>query len=241
MKLFRSSLLLMGVLSAFGWFLLQNISFLALFPLIPLGIGFYFLNRINSERLLWFNGVATLISLVMICMVVSVGVFEGDGFIMLFFLMIACALPAVKLKSFEWARIAGWWMSIFLIAFLFMVIACAFGAEKRSVWLECGSARDILIFYILALGEPLTMGKKYRAAPLGLGILLIPFGILTYLALGKGAFCSSEFPYLSALSGVSLTSFHHLEGILLCLLFGAGIFRVVNFLIKCSSYFKNGR
>ncbi len=241
MKLFRSSLLLMGALSAFSWFLLRNISFLALLPLIPLGIGVYFLNRSESNRFIWLNGIATIISAIMICAATAVGIFEGRGFIMLFFLMIACALPAIKIESSEWARIAGWWMSIFLIVFLFMMIASAFGVEKRSVWLECGSIRDILIFYALALGEPMAMGKKYRAAPLGLGILLIPFGFISYLALGRGAFCASEFPYLSVLSGVSLASFHHLEGILLCLLFGAGIFRVANFLIRCSTHFKKGR
>ncbi|MBR4086884.1 MAG: hypothetical protein IKK30_03380 [Clostridia bacterium] len=241
MKLFRSSLLLMGELAAFSWFLLRNISFLAVLPLIPLGLGVYFLNRYDGDKFIWFNGIAAIISGIMICVVVTVGIFEGRGFIMLFFLMIACALSAVKIQSSEWARIAGWWMSIFLIFFLFMVIASAFGAEKRSVWLDCGSIRDIIIFYILALGEPIAMGKKYRAAPLGLGILLIPFGFLSYLALGKGAFCSSEFPYLSVLSGVSLASFHHLEGILLCLLFGAGIFRIANFLIRYSAHLKQGR
>ncbi|MBQ7971133.1 MAG: hypothetical protein IJ294_02115, partial [Clostridia bacterium] len=197
-------------MAAFSWFLLRNISFLAVLPLIPLGLGVYFLNRYDGDKFIWFNGIAAIISGIMICVVVTVGIFEGRGFIMLFFLMIACALSAVKIQSSEWARIAGWWMSIFLIFFLFMVIASAFGAEKRSVWLDCGSIRDIIIFYILALGEPIAMGKKYRAAPLGLGILLIPCGFLSYLAVGKGACCSSEFPYLSVLSGVSLAAFHHL-------------------------------
>lgn len=238
MKLFRSSLLLMGVLSAFGWFLLRNISFLALLPLIPLGIGVYFLNRFEGKRLIWFNGIATIITTIIICMVVAVGVFEGHGFFMLFFLMLFCALMAIKMDSSEWARIAGWWMTIFLFAFLFMLVATAFGMERSEISLECGAWSDILIFYVLALGEPFVMGKKYRAAPLGLGILLIPFALFSYLALGAGAFCASEYPYLSVLSGVSLASFRHLEGIFLCLLFGAGIFRVANFMIRCWTCFK---
>lgn len=234
MKLFRSSLLLIGGLAAFSWFLLRNISFLALLPLIPLGIAAYLLNRFDGKRFIWISGLSAAITAIMICMVVSVGIFEGHGFFMLLFLMIACSLPSMKIASSEWARIAGWWMTLFLVVFLFMMIATVFGIERRSVSLDCGSLKDIMIFYVLALGEPLSMGKKYRAAPLGLGILLIPFGLLSYLALGQGAFCASEFPYLSVLSGVTLASFQHLEGIILCLLYGAGIFRVANFLSRYS-------
>ena len=192
MKLFRSSLLLMGGLSAFSWFLLRNISFLALLPLIPLGIAAYLLNRFEGKRLIWFNGLSAAITSVMICLVVSKGLFDGDGFFMLFFLMIACSVLSIKITPSEWARIAGWWMTALLAVFLFMTIATAFSIERRTISLDCGSTADIIIFYILALGEPIFMGKKYRAAPLGLGILLIPFGIFSYFALGLGAFCSCE-------------------------------------------------
>ena len=70
MKLFRSSLLIMGTLAAFAWFLFKSISFLALFPLIPLGIGAYFLNRFEGKILLWFNGLFALFSALIICFVV---------------------------------------------------------------------------------------------------------------------------------------------------------------------------
>ncbi len=234
MKLFRSSLLLIGGLSAFSWFLLRNISFLALLPLIPLGIAAYLLNRFEGKQLIWFNGLSAAITSVMICLVVSKGIFGGNGFFMLLFLMIACSILSVKIAPCEWARIAGWWMTVLLAVFLFMMIATAFGVERRALSLDCGSTLDIMIFYILALGEPIFMGKKYRAAPLGLGILLIPFGIFSYYALGPGAFCASEYPYLSVLSGVTLASFHHLEGVVLCLLYGAGIFRIANFMSRYS-------
>lgn len=232
MRLFRNSLLLIGELAAFSWFLLRNISFLALLPLIPLGIIVYFLNRFEGKQLILFNGLSALITAIMICMVVSEGIFEGRGFFMLLFLMIACALLSIKMIPSEWARITGWWMTLLLLVFLFMMVATAFNAEQRTISLDCGSIIDILIFFLLALGEPILMGKKYRAAPLGLGILLIPFALFSYLALGQGAFSVLEYPYLSVLSGVTLASFHHLEGITLCLLFGAGIFRIANFLSR---------
>ena len=241
MKLFRSSLLMMGTLAAFAWFLLKNISFLALFPLIPLGIGAYFLNRYEGKILLWFNALFAIFTAVIICCVVSVGIFEGRGFLMLFLLMIACALMAVRVEPAEWARVAGWWMSLFLVVFVFMMIATVFGMERRAVSLNCGKLGDILIFYLLALGESFAMGRKYRASPLGLGLLLIPFALFSYFALGVGAFSMAEYPYLSVLSGVSVASFHHLEGIILCLLFGAGIFRFANFLIRYRAHFGKGR
>lgn len=239
MKLFRSSLLLMGSLAAFSWFLLKRISFPALLPLIPLGVLFYFLFHFIAREQVILNGMTALITLGLISYVVSVGVFQGHGFWMLVFLLIGCAFFATKIKASEWARISGWWMTLFLLIFLAMLIATAVGAKQRMGIPDCGRWSDVLIFYLLAFFEPFTMGEKYRAAPLSLGILLIPFGFFSYLALGSGAFCAAEYPYLSVLSGVSLAAFHHLEGIILCFLFGAGILRLSNFIIRYNSK-KNG-
>ena len=98
MKLFRSSLLILGCLSAFGWFLLNDISFLALFPLIPLGGAMYLLNRSEIKAMFWVNGFFTLLSAVIISGIVAVGVFNGRGLFAVLFLMIGCSFLAVKVK-----------------------------------------------------------------------------------------------------------------------------------------------
>lgn len=225
MKLYRKSLLLLGSLSAFGWFILRDISFCAALFLIPMGVLFYFLHRLENGRLWWLNGITASACILIASSVVSVGLFEGLGFGMALFLIMTVALSASFLRKNEWARISGWWMCAFMIVFVLMFIATLSGFRFALDYDKEINFRDVLIFYLLAFLEPLSMGREYRASPLSLGIVLAPFGIAAYFSLGAEAFYQAEFAYLSVWSGVSLSAFHHLEGFILSLYFGAVIFR----------------
>lgn len=234
MKLFRRSLLMMGSLCALGWFILRDICFLALLPLIPLGIAFYHFGHTDYFKRLWFNGVMAFACLLICTYTVSVGLFEGRGWLMLIFALLAVAFTAARMPCKEWARISGWWMTLFLVVFAVMFIATLPGVRGRGGLPSCGNWGDILVFYLLAFAEPLALGREYRASPLALGILLVPFGLASVLALGIGAFERAEYAYLSVWTGVSIFSLHHLEGILLCLYYGAGTLRVAYFVSKCA-------
>ena len=239
MKLFRSSLLMMGELAAFGWFILSDIAFIAVLPLIPLGILFYYLHHVEAGRLQWLDSGITLVGIFISAFLVSRGLFEGRGFWMLCFLALAVSLGATRAPIGELERISGWWMTAFLLVFVAMLIATIPGIEKRESLPHWGNATDIIIFYLLAFLEPLSLGKDYRAGPLALGILLIPFATLSFLALGSGAFGMAEFPYLSVWSGVSISAFHHTEGIILCLYFGAVVLRASHLVSDFSFAYRN--
>ncbi|MBR6794234.1 MAG: hypothetical protein IKM48_07785 [Clostridia bacterium] len=234
MKLFRSVLLLLGETAAFGWFILRDISFMAILPLIPLGLLFYYFHRCTAVP--WLNGLTALLSAVAVAFTVSAGVFDGSGFFALALLLFAVSLMAVNVPKEELQRISGWWLAAFLAVFAAMLIATAFGLHRSNDLPTVGKWYDILAFYLLAFLEPLGMGKEYRAAPLALGIVLIPFASAAYLALGSGAFESAEYPYLSVWAGVSVSSFHHIEGIILCLYYGVGILRMAHFWQKKSEF-----
>lgn len=229
MKLFRSALLILGETAALGWFLLRDIPFTALLPLIPLGLLFYHLHHLDAEKAVWLNGFSAFASMVAAAVVASIGVFDSKG---LFPLL--CLLPAIGLIGFgmskgELERVAGWWVAAFLLVFAAMLIASVPGARLREGLPETGDWADIFIFYLLAVIEPLSLGKEFRAAPLALGILLVPFAFVSYLALGDGAFALAEFPYLSVWAGVAISAFHHTEGIILCLYYGMAAFRLAYF------------
>ena len=113
-----------------------------------------------------------------------------------------------------------------------MIIATLPGIRWADKMPSCGSWRDILFFYLLAFAEPFSLGREYRASPIILGVLLIPFGLAAYLALGDGAFEIAQFPYLSVWSGVAVSAFHHLEGIILCFYYGTAAFRMAHFFAK---------
>lgn len=238
MKLFRRSLLIMGNLCAFGWFVLRDICWLAILPLIPLGIAFYYFGHTDALKKIWFNGGMALVCLLICTYTVSVGLFEGKGWLMLIFALLAVVLLAVRVPCKEWARISGWWMILFLLVFFVMFVATLPGMRWRRELPSCGEWWEILIFYLLAFLEPLALGKKYRASPLALGILLVPFGLASVLAMGVGAFEQAEYAYLSVWTGVSIFSLHHLEGILLCLYYGAGTLRIAHFISKCASIYQ---
>ncbi len=227
MKLFRSALLILGETAALGWFILRDISFMAVLPLIPLGVLFYTLHRLNPVR--WLDGLTALLSGVTVAYTVSVGVFDGNGFVTLLLLLAAVSLMAFKVPKEELHRISGWWMAAFLAVFIAMLIATLPGVRLQNGLPAIGNWVDILIFYLLAFAEPLSLGKAYRAAPLALGMLLIPFALAAYLALGNGAFSMAEYPYLSVWAGVAVSSFHHIEGIILCLYYGTGALRLAHF------------
>lgn len=227
MKLFRSRLLLIGQTAALGWFILQDISFLAVLPLVPLSVIFYFLHRLSSPK--WLNGCFAFLSAVLVSFVVSVGVFDGSGFLMLLCLLLAISLMAVGIPKNELARISGWWLTAFLIIFIAMLIATLPGLRWHIQLPPVGKWSDILIFYFLAFAEPLSLGKEYRAAPLALSFLLLPFSTAAYFALGHGAFGMAEYPYLSVWAGVAISAFDHIEGIILCFYYGIGVVRAAHF------------
>ena len=227
MKLFRSALLILSETAAFGWFIFRDISFMAILPLIPLGVVFYTLHRLSPIR--WLDGITAVLSALTVAYTVSLGVFDGNGFFTLLLLLAAVSLAALKVSKEELQRISGWWLAVFLAVFIVMLIATLPGVRLQKELPAIGSWLDIFIFYLLAFAEPLSMGKDYRAAPLALGILLIPFGLAAYLALGNGAFTLAEYPYLSVWAGVAVSAFHHIEGIILCLYYGAGALRLAHF------------
>ena len=229
MKLFRSSLLMMGEVAAFGWFILKDISFLAVLPLIPLGVVFCCLIGTRKNKILWLNGISAFFSLFITAFIAAQGLFEGKGLVMLLCLTLGISLMGIQIREGELERISGWWMTVFLLVFVAMLIATLPGIRWRQELPSVGKWTDVLVFYMLAFLEPLSLGTDYRAAPLALGILLIPFGFAAYLALGKTAFSMTEYPYLTVWSGVSVSAFHHIEGIIISLYYGVGMLRAAHF------------
>ncbi len=229
MKFYHKGLLLLGETAAFGWFMLRNISYLAVIPLILAGIGFCFLPAISSASLWWLNGLLAVVSVGIVSHVVSIGLLDGGGWLMLISLLLAVGVMALNIKKKEIERVSAWWALLFLAAFVFMLIGSMFSLELHWSLPEIGNWRDILIFYLLAFLEPFSLGKDYRQAPLALSVLLLPFAVVAYFVLGKGAFVMAEYPYLSVWSGVAVFSFHHTEGIILGLYYGLVAFRVVSF------------
>lgn len=229
MKLFRSALLILAETAAFGWFLLRDISFLAVLPLIPLSLLFYHFHRLEACKVKILNGICTAFSAAVVAFTVSLGVFDGHGFFALLCLELAVALFAIGIPKTELSRIAGWWMAAFLLVFIAMLAATLPGVRMRNTWPAIGEWWEILIFYLLVFLEPLSLGKEFRAAPLALGILLAPFSLAAYLAMGGGAFALAEYPYLSVWAGVAISAFHHTEGIILCFYCGAGALRIAYF------------
>ncbi|MBQ8894009.1 MAG: hypothetical protein IJ043_06320 [Clostridia bacterium] len=232
MKLFRSAMLILAETAAFGWFILRDISFMAVLPLVPLSLLYYYLHRLDCSKTKWLNGVSAIVSSVIVAYTVSLGVFDGRGFISLLCLSFLVALMAFRIPKTELIRITGWWSCAFLVVFIAMFLATLPGIRLRDTFPSAGKWSDILIFYLLVFAEPLSMGKEYRASPLALSILLIPFGLASYLALGKGAFLLAEYPYLSVWAGVAVSAFHHTEGIILCLYYGLGVFRLAHFFVE---------
>lgn len=143
-------------------------------------------------------------------------------------LLLVVGLLGMNVPKREWIRVSSWWIAAFLVVFIGMLIATSFGVRPESEMPPFGEWWEILIFYLLAFGEPLGMGREYAGAPLALGILLIPFGAAAYYALGGGAFRLAQFPYLSVWSGVSLLSIHHIEGIILGFFYGVVAFRTAD-------------
>ncbi len=237
MKLFRSSLLLLGETAALGWFLLRDIPAVALLPLIPLGLLYCRFSINIGSKILCLNGISTLFGLIVTSMVASEGLFDGKGLLTLLLLSVTVGLMGLHVRPYELERISGWWMTLFLGVFILMFFATISGIRYSSFDVNFGDWKDVFVFYLLVILEPFGMGKDYRAAPLALGIVLIPFGVASYFALGKGAFAMAEFPYLSALSGVSLSAFHHIEGFVLCLFYGAGVLRVAYFFCRFKKRF----
>ncbi len=229
MRLFRSSLLMLSETAAFGWFVLKDISFPAILPLIPLGLLYCYWSKMQRDKILWLNGICALFSVFLTAYVASYGLFEGKGLVALLCLTLAIGMMGVQTRFGELERISGWWMTVFLIIFAAMSVATLGGARWRQELPPMGHWGDILIFYLLAFLEPMSLGKDYRAAPLALGILLIPFGVAAYLALGSGACSMAEYPYLAVWSGVSVSAFHHLEGIIIGLYYGTGMLRAAHF------------
>ena len=236
MKLFRSSLLMLGQGAAFGWFMLRDISFLAILPLIPMGLLFCRWFQKDVCNILWLNGLCAAFTLVIASMVAAEGLYGGKGVFMLILLALAVGFVGIHASVYEVERVSGWWMVLFLLIFIAMLLGACGGIRMRSELPPVGSWKDILIFYLLAFAEPLSLGKSYRSAPFALGILLSLFGAVSYFALGRGAFILAEYPYLSVWSGVSLSAFHHTEGLILSLFYGIGVLRTVHFL----GHFKDG-
>jgi hypothetical protein len=158
---------------------------------------------------------------------------------MVILLLVSLSLGAAKLQRGEWARISGWWMCIFLIIFILMAVATALGMRLSLDFDKAVNWIDVLIFYLLVFAEPLAMGREYRASPLALGILLAPFGIAAFFALGPEAFGRVDQAYLSVWSGVSISAFHHLEGIILSFYFGAAALRSAHFISEVSARYRN--
>lgn len=223
----NSPMQILGETAAFGWFILRGLSYISLLPLIPIGYLYYRCMKGRKGNFLVLNGLTLMASLLFCSSILSNGLFQGGGRVLLIALILVVGLFGMKVPKREWMRVSGWWMAAFLIVFIGMLIATIFGVRPESEPPPLGEWWEILIFYFFAFSEPLGMGQEYAGAPLALGILLIPFGAAAYYTLGGGAFRLAQFPYLSVWSGVSLFSIHHIEGIILGLFYGVVAFRTV--------------
>ncbi len=232
MKLFRNASMLTACTAAIGWFMLNDLSFIGLLPLIPLGLVYCCLIR-KGYHCKWLNGILCLISLFLTAATVSQGIFGGRGFWLLIFLLIALGILGWGAPRRELMRISGWWTMGFVLIFFVMLIATFLGVREINDVPAFGDWKKYLIFYVLAFAEPLSLGRDYKTAPLILGLFLLPFGAAAYYALGSGAFSMAEFPYLSVWSGVDVSAFHHTEGLILSLYFGMGGLRLAHYGAEC--------
>ncbi len=232
MKFYRKLRLVLGCTAAFGWFILRDIPYTSILPIIPLGVVYYVLTRNMTTNLFLLNGVTAGVTAVVAAYAVAAGLFEGEGVISLICLLAAVGVGAIGISKTELSRISGWWIIGFIAVYVLMFIATLPGISLRVSLPKLSGWWDVLILYLLAFMEPFGMGREYRGAPIILGILLIPFGVAAYLALGAGAFSMAEYPYLSVWSGVAVSAFHHLEGIILCFYYGLSAFRIAYFLLN---------
>ncbi|MBQ7090615.1 MAG: hypothetical protein IJN82_05805 [Clostridia bacterium] len=229
MRFYCKIRLVLGGTAAFGWFALHDIPYTAVLFLIPLGLAYYYFTRNRNFNPVWLNGLSAAVTAVISAYVVAVGLFEGKGTFSLVCLLFAVGIGTIGISKTELSRISGWWVLAFVSVYLVMFIATIPGIEFDASLPPRSNWKNFLIFYVLAFIEPLGMGREYRGAPIVLGLLLIPFGFAAYFALGEGAFALAQYPYLSVWSGVAVSAFHHLEGIILCLYFGAAAFRIAHF------------
>lgn len=227
--MFRNVRVLTGCLSAFGWFLLTDIPYWCIIPLFFLGI-FACKVKIHYTKKIWLNGIFAVFSALLSAYAVGVGVFARHGCWSLFFLIFAAALFLNQIPEKELARVSGWWCVLFILFFAALLVATVAGMRTFSFERFPYSRVRVLIFYLLAFLEPFSLGEEYRCAPLLLSLLLVPFGIVSWWALGGQAFSSLELPYFSVWAGVSVYSFRHFEGIILCLFYGMAVFRTEIFL-----------
>jgi len=229
MKFYSKLRLVFGTTSAFGWFILNDIPYTAILMLIPFGVVYYFFTRKKRAGVILLEGATVAITAGLASYAVAVGLFEGNGAFSLVFLLLAVGVVAVGVPKTEMSRISGWWVVGFIVVFVLMFAATIPGMRLCASFPVIENWSDVVIFYLLAFIEPFGMGREYRGSPIVLGMLLIPFGIASFLALGEGAFSMAQYPYLSVWSGVDLSAFHHLEGIILCFYYGLAAFRVAYF------------
>lgn len=231
MKLYCKLRLMLGCSAAFGWFVLRDISFHAVLPMVPLGLLYYVVAK-NDRGLIWLNAAMAGITALMATTVVGEGVFDGDGYLSLFCLLAVVGVGSIGMSHVELSRISGWWIALFFAVYFLMFVATLPGIRFREELPFFTNWSDVLILYLLAFMEPLSLGRDYRGSPFLLGVLLLPFSVVSYLALGAGAFSFAEYPYLSVWSGVAVSAFHHLEGIILCMYFGVAALRVAYFFVE---------
>lgn len=232
MKFKNKALLIMGETAAFGWFILQGLSFVALLPLPILGWIYYRLMKNQKCAPLILNGFLLSAAILIGSLVVAEGLFQGRGMLSLLFLLPAAGILGFLVSREELMRISRWWMIGFAIVFILMLLATLPGMGLQPRLPPIGNYWEIFIFYLLAFLEPLSLGKDYAAAPLTLSALLIPFGIAAFFALGAGAYSMAEFPYLSVWSGVAFLSVHHTEGLILGFYYGAVALRSAEFFLN---------
>ncbi|MBQ3084957.1 MAG: hypothetical protein IJC46_05870 [Clostridia bacterium] len=223
--------LMLGCSAAFGWFILRDISFHAVLPMIPLGLLYYVIAR-RFRGSFWLNAATAAGTALIATTAVGEGVFDGNGYLSLLCLLLAVGVGAIGMSKVELSRISGWWIAAFFASYCLMFIATFPGIRFRTELPLLAEWSDVLVLYLLAFIEPLSLGRDYRGSPFLLGVLLLPFSVVSFLALGDGAFELAEYPYLSVWSGVAVSAFHHLEGIILCLYFGVAALRVAFFFVE---------
>ena len=236
MKFKNEALLLMGETAAFGWFILRGLSFILVLPLLLFGWLFYRLMQKARGENLFCNGLTALAAALIGSILLSVGLFQGNGFFSLFFLLIAIGLFSYGIEQEQLLRISRWWSVLLAVVFLLMLLGGMMEIRWQEDFLPIGEWWEIAVFYLLAFLEPLSLGKRYARAPLMLSFFLLPFGIVAWLSLGGGAFLMAEFPYLSVWSGVSFFSIRHIEGIILGFYYGAVSLRIAEFLVKFKDF-----
>ena len=229
MSLFRSVRALPGTLTAFGWFLLTDIPFWCVIPLFPLGLLIRKAKILYAEKT-WIDGAFALFSVLFSCYALSLGAFEGHGVWCLLFLALSVAFFFCRVPAKELNRVAGWWSFVFILIFAALLVATAVGVRSFSFQSVSCNWIHVVVFYFFAVLDPMSAGPEFLEAPLLLSLMLIPFGAVSFFALGGRAFSMLEFPYLSVWAGVSIYSFRHFEGIILCFFYGLSIFRMQIFL-----------